>query len=36
MEKFHTMQIRFASFMNFYFWFGFYFRPSAWGTGSLA
>ncbi len=24
-----------ANFMNFYFWYGFYFRPSARGTGSL-
>jgi len=36
MEMFHTMSFTFANFMNFYFWFGFYFRPSARGTGLLA
>lgn len=25
------MLTRYASFVNFIFWFGFYFRPSAWG-----
>lgn len=30
------MLTRYAHFMNFTFWFGFYFRPSAWGRGSLA
>ena len=30
------MRFQFASFSAFYFWYGFYFRPSARGRGLLA